>query len=260
MEQEMPQGKFKPPNVLLFDIETSKAVFRLYHTGKQYVRFDQLEKDNYMIGWAAKWLFDDKVISCFVKPNEARERDEARVVASLHKVMDKADVVIAHNGDEFDIKEVTTRFTKYGLQPVNRFTTVDTYKKAKQIYRLQSYSLRYLLEYFSLIPKMERCDPDGAEDGNKEALLQEQEYCKRDVLGLEELYIKMRPYMKTHPRLSLWLDMYQPLDNGDIRCPRCLETISEYNWNKQYRTPNGMVYASTNCPTCGAVIRGERRT
>lgn len=258
-EQELPQGKFKPPNVLLFDIETSKAVFKLYHTGNQYVRHDQMTIDNYVLGWAAKWLFDDKMYSSFVKPHEARNRDETRVVRNLHKLLDKADVVIAHNGDEFDIKEITARFTKYDLSPVNRFATVDTLKKAKQIYRVQSYSLRFLLEYFSLIPKGERCDPDGAEDGNKQALLQEEEYCRRDVLGLEELYIKMRPYMKTHPKLSLWLDMYQPLDDGDIRCPRCLEIISEYKWNKEYRTPSGVVYHSTNCPTCRTVIRGRRK-
>ena len=250
----------EPPNVLVFDIEQSKALMRLYDTGKQYVSWKSIEKGKYVTGWAAKWLFDNKMMSMFVTPKEAKKRDERRVVKGIHSLLNKADVVIAHNGDGFDLKELAPRFVKYGLQPCNRYTTVDTLKKSRQIFRIPSHSLAYLLKYFGLEnQKMKRGDTDAAEDGDAKALKEDEKYCRQDVAGLEELYLLMRPHMKTHPSLSYYLDMFQPLSKGDKRCPRCLEAISVFKWTKQYRTPAGIVYESCNCPSCGAVIRGQKK-
>ena len=254
-----PQGDFEPPAVLVFDIEESKAIMRLYDTGKQYVSWKSIEQEKYVTGWAAKWLFDNKMHSMFVTPKEARNRDERRVVKGIHRLLDQADIVIAHNGDGFDLKELAPRFLKYGLSPVNRYTTVDTLKKSRQIFRLPSHSLAYLLKYFGLEnQKMKRGDTDAAEDGDAKALKEDEKYCRQDVAGLEELYLMMRPHMKTHPSLSNSLDMYQPLGDGAIRCPRCLGAISEMKWSRRYRTPAGIVYKSCNCPHCKAVIRGVR--
>jgi Exonuclease len=253
-------GDVELPKILVFDIEESKALMRLYDTGRQYVSWRSIEKEKYITGWAAKWLFDNEVMSSFVTSKEAKNRDEKRVVKGIHKLLDKAHVVIAHNGDGFDLKELTPRFVKYGLSPCNRYTTIDTLKKSRQVFRLPSHSLAYLLKYFGLeTQKLKRGDTDAAEDGDKDALLEDENYCRHDVMGLEELYMLMRPYMKTHPSLSHYLDMYQPLGKGDKRCPRCLEPISVFKWTKQYRTPSGVVYESCNCPRCHAVIRGAKK-
>jgi len=251
--------KFGAPKILLLDIESSKGVFRIYRTGKQYVSWKNIEKEPYVTGWAAKWLFDSEMHSCFVRPAEAKKRNERRVVKELYQLMNQADMIITHNGDKFDLRQLNMRFIKYGLMPNNRYLSVDTLKKAKQILDAQSYSLEYLLQYYNLSPKMERGDTDAAEDGDKVALLEDEKYCRQDVWGLEELYLLLRGWMKTHPNMSVYYEMYHPLGEGENYCPRCLHVVTRFKFTRFWRTPQGTLYRSGNCPHCGAVLRKARK-
>jgi hypothetical protein len=40
-------------------------------------------------------------------------------------------------------------------------------------------------------------------------------YCRQDVLLLEKIYLKIRPYLKRHPNSGVYLDQATPL------CPKC---------------------------------------
>lgn len=247
------------PKILIFDIETSKGIYKLYRTGKQFVGWRSIDAEPYVMGWAGKWLFGDKTYSCFVTPEEAKNRDDERVIKMLHKMLSMADMVITHNGDRFDIKQANPRFTRLGLLPVNGYVSVDTLKKAKQIYDLQSYSLEYMLKYFGCEhQKMDRGGQEAtdlAEAGDPKALKHDEKYCKQDVWGLEELYLKMRGYMKTHPNMSIYYEMYHPLEHDENYCPRCLEVINRSHWIKKIRTPSGTLYKACSCPNCGAMLR-----
>lgn len=88
------------PKVLVFDIETSplKAYIfatRLWNTN---VSEEQVLSEWFMLCWSAKWLFDDKIISDRLTSREAKREDDSRIVKSLWKLLDEADIVIAHNG------------------------------------------------------------------------------------------------------------------------------------------------------------------
>ena len=248
------QGISGEAKVLVYDIETSTATYKTYpSTRPQFLRGDQLIQRPYVMGWSAKWLLDDDITARFVNSPEAQDRNEERVVRALHKKMSKTDYVITYNGDGFDDKEMTARFVKYDLLPIT-YKSIDLYKKVKQICRLPSYSLRFVLDYFGLTPKGHRERTDLAEMGDVKALKHDKEYCKQDVISTEALYLKLRPYMKTHPNLSALMDHYHPLEDDEIYCPRCGEVVHAWVWNKTYRTPAGNVHRACNCPHCKGII------
>ena len=253
--EERPQGTEHIPNILIYDIETSKTKVSLYPQRKpQFVRWDQIEAESYVMGWAAKWLFAPRVMSQYVTPEEAVNRDDARVITALHKQMDMADIVIGYNSDGFDNKEMNARWARIGLPVIQGYASIDLMKKVKQVFRLPSYSLAYVCKTFGLSDKLKRMDTDEAEAGDPKALKYDQKYCKHDVGITEDAYLFMRPHMKTHPTLTAMLDMYVPLEEDEQRCSRCTQVIHETKFTREYRTPSGNVHKSCRCPGCGSFV------
>ena len=248
---------FAAPKILLFDIEVSRGIYKLYNPGKQTVGLKDVEARAFMLGWCAKWLFDDKVYSSFVTRQEAKNRDDYNVVKRLYPLISKADLVIAHNGDKYDIRKINWFFSLYNFQPNNRYITLDTYKKSKELFGAESCSLGYLLKMYGFNGKgvMYSEDWEDIETGRVSAKVKAEPYCRDDVLGLEDLYLKIRPWIRHHPNMSIYYEMYHPLEEEESYCPRCLHVLGDMRWDKQYRTPNGTIYASANCPHCGSVLR-----
>ena len=84
--------------ILLFDIETTPMqVFVWGLFGNKYINHDNVIEDWNILSWSAKWLFDSHVMSDIQTPNEAKRRDDSRVCRGIHNLMDKADIIIAHN-------------------------------------------------------------------------------------------------------------------------------------------------------------------
>lgn len=69
---------------------------------------------------------------------------ERQLLVRLWNLLDEADIVIAHNGDSFDIKKINTRFIIYKLPPPSPYRTIDTKKEAKRIAAFDSNSLNNL--------------------------------------------------------------------------------------------------------------------
>jgi hypothetical protein len=99
-----------------------------------------------------------------------------------------------------------------------------------------------------------------SEAGNQEALQKMYKYNLNDIYMLEDLYLRMRGWMKTHPNFAIFSEMYQELENDETVCPRCTHTILKTKYTKRYQTPAGSIYKSCNCPHCGAVLRMTLRS
>ena len=50
------------PKVLFIDIETAPALAHIYQLGDQHVSHSQLERDCFILSWAAKWQGSDKLM------------------------------------------------------------------------------------------------------------------------------------------------------------------------------------------------------
>lgn len=99
-----PQSK-----ILLLDIETSPLVSYTWGLYEQNVI--KRIKSFTILSVAYKWLGGrTKVLACDTLT-------EKQLLLKLHALMDSADVIIAHNGDSFDIRKINARFIVCNLKP-----------------------------------------------------------------------------------------------------------------------------------------------
>jgi hypothetical protein len=225
------------------------------------VNWRQIDQDLFIICWAGKWLFKQEVVSDVVTPREARKRDGRRVVKSIHKLLQQADCVITHNGDKFDIKELNWQFLKYDLPPVTKYQSIDTYKKSKPIFGAPSLSLESLARNLGYAGK-EHTEYelwDRCEKGEIEALERMIHYNINDVFVLEDVYMRIRPWMKTHPNFGAFVDMYDTLEKDENRCPRCTQVVNDSRYNRRWQSPAGYFYKAATCKHCGTELRKTYR-
>lgn len=126
-------------------------------------------------------------------------------VKALWDMADEADVLIAHNAKAFDIKVMNAFFIAEGLEPPSHYRVIDTKTEARKYFRFPSNSLNDLGQMFGLGQKEEtggwslwRACMEGDEKAWKKML----SYNKQDVVLLEQVYLKMRPYMVNHPNIG----------------------------------------------------------
>src|SRR6202007_1093580 len=70
--------------------------------------------------------------------------NDLHVLQVLHSVLAEADVIVAHNGDKFDIKFTEARMLIQGLPPLPPIQKIDTLKVAKDRFMFNSNKLDYL--------------------------------------------------------------------------------------------------------------------
>jgi|TARA_R110001592_G_scaffold105134_4_gene295712 DNA polymerase elongation subunit (family B) len=239
------------PKILLFDIETSPMEVYVWGLYKQFISHNNIIKDKngnekswYVLSWAAKWLYDDDVMSDIVTPEETKERNDKRVLKSIWKLFDEADIVIAHNGDRFDIRKLNARFIEHEMNPPTPYKSIDTLKIARKEFAFVSYKQDYLTKHFKLNQKLSTEFQLWVDciNGNQERLDEMVEYNRHDVMGLEQVYLKLRPYIKNHPNLGVLMDM-------DV-CPSCgCEFIDQTEANYFTGASRFTVYRCQGCKT-----------
>ena len=242
-----PVTKSKLPKILIFDIETSPMIS--YHFGMWNINvsLDQVIENPIMLTWSAKWLFSPDVLCDRLTVDEVIDRDDSRISMSIWKLMNEADIIVAHYGDKFDIPTLNVRFLINGLDPVSTVTSIDTKAIASKNFRFPSNKLDALAIYFGFSKKLHtdfmlwrRC-MEGSDDALAEMLT----YNKRDVTLLEEVYLRLRPFAKGHPNVGLYLEATEPV------CSHC--GSSELHYESQYYTQTAK-YDVYRC-SCGALSR-----
>lgn len=241
-----------PAKILIFDIETSPIEAYVWGGWKQNVSGGQIINDWFVISWAAKWLFDDFVISERLTPEEVLKKDDRRIINVLHSLINEADIVVAHNGDKFDIKRINTRFLKHLLPSPSSYHSIDTLKTLRRRFSITHNRLDYVGQFLGLGRKIETGGFDlwaRCMRGEAEALEEMDTYCKQDVRLLEDVYLMIRPYIKPHPNIGLFIK-----ENVDS-CPSCghdkLILKSTY-------TTTVNEYDELQCMNCGSWSRSRR--
>lgn len=197
------------PKILLYDIETTPNVSYTWATYEQNVI--AFKKEWELASFAYKWL-GEKEINCFSQ----RDLSEKQVLKKLWNLLDEADAVITHNGDSFDNKKVYAKFVTAGLPPPAPFQSIDTKKIAKSNFKFNTNKLDDLGNVLGVGRKQKHSGFDmwlGCMANKRSSWNEMIKYNKQDVALLERVYMKLRPYTKNHPNLSL-------LD-GKRNCPVC---------------------------------------
>lgn len=248
----------RSPNILLFDIETSPMEVLVWGLYKQRIPFDNIIKEWAILSWSAKWLHKNEVLSKVVTSKEAKNRIDKSIIKDLWNLFNKADIIIAHNARKFDIRKTNGRFILNGLKPPMPYQVIDTYIEARKNFAFSSHKLDNLNKILGKTQKIKteyelwkKCV--GIECGKniqKEALEEMVAYNKQDVLCLEELYLEILPWIKSHPNLSIF-----PNSKGNI-CSNCQSEVYDWDNYSYYMTPMGR-YRVYRCKKCGAINRSR---
>lgn len=188
----------KELKILLVDLELSYAIGYFFPSKReQYISARQIKNHQWCVCIAWKWAHEVSTYTLSVK----RKGDDREIAKKLWKLFDESDVIVAHNGDAFDIKWANTLFIKHGLSPVSESKSIDTLKVARRYFNFAGNSLGDLLRYFKLGDKDEKPDWQLLTEGDMSEIKKATKYCKVDVLGLEKIFVKLRPYIKNFPTL-----------------------------------------------------------
>jgi hypothetical protein len=240
--------------ILILDIETAPIRGWVWSLWKQNVGINQIDKDWFMFTWSAKWLFDKKVMSDRLTKEEALKQSDKRIVKGIWKLLDEADIVIAHNGVRFDIPALNTRFLMHGMKPPSPYVQVDTLRVFQKQFRFSSNKLAYINKALGLKEKIET---GGFElwsqcyAGHNPSLIAMEKYNIGDVVALEDLYLLIRAWIKPHPPVSIYI-----LD-GETRCPTCGSKDLQNQKGGDYVTQVN-VFETVRCKSCGAVARKRK--
>lgn len=246
-----PTKQMVPENVriLLFDLETAPTTAYVWGRFDQTVAQKQVINEGYILTYSAKWLGEDTILSNRITV----AGDDSSLVKELAELMNQADVVVAHNALKFDVPLLKTRMVQLGLEPLLPSKIVDTLRIAKAEFRFPSNSLDNIAAYLGLPRKQShsgfelwtRCMA-MEEDAFTEML----EYNIQDVVVLEELYLKLRAWSKTHPNMSL-----HSVDKK-VRCVCCGSTDLE-QVDKLFMTGTS-AYNVLVCNDCGKTNRTRK--
>lgn len=242
----------KIPKVLLFDVETSPMRAFVWNRWNQNISLDATISEWFMLCWSAKWLYSDDVISAKLTSEEALDEDDSRIVRQLWELINEADVVCAYNGKKADVKWMNSRFIVHNLLPPKPYFIVDPCEVAKKSFGFSSNKLDALAGYFDIPHKLETSFElwRDAINGDEGALDYMSFYCNKDLDILEQVYLRMRPWIAGHPNFGNLLSSEVPI------CSICASKELELIPNKYYYTSIGK-YELFRCKDCGAVSRGR---
>jgi hypothetical protein len=239
-----------PPRILIYDIETSPNLAYVWRFFKENISPKQVLQYTDVLCWAAKWVGNETVVV------ESRENDEddERICRALWEIFDKADIVVAHNGNAFDQKTMRARWVSYGMDPPSPYKEVDTLRIAKHRFNFPRNKLESIANYLDIGGKMEH---EGfglwtkCLEGDKDAWARMMEYNVQDVVLLEQLYMKLRAWDTRHPNVSLYYA------DDETRCVVCggrsLKDIPQDSHTSV------SIFSACRCNDCGKVMRYGQR-
>lgn len=238
--------------ILLLDIETAPIMGYVWQLWKQNIGQEQILRRGYIMAVAMKWLGEDDIYYY-----DSRTEDDSELVHKIMIFLDEADYVIAHNGKKFDIPFIKARAMVNGIPPPSPFKIIDTLEIAKKEFLFSSNSLEALAKELKCMDKMKNRTFNGFSlwseciKGNEEAWEEMKKYNIQDVLVLEEVYLKVRPWFTNHPNVTVESEL-EPA----FRCPKC---GGDEVHLRGYVYTNAGKYHKYVCLECGSWSR-ERYT
>jgi len=232
------------PRILMLDLETFPNLFMAWRLWQGYPL--EVKEFSYICCFSAKWLGGKHTTKalCDYKTSDP----EKSLILDLWKLVDEADILVAHNGVQFDFSRMNSQFIKHKLDPPSPSQKVDTKKVAKEVFGFDSNSLDNLCLFLGLGEKLETGGYDlwrQCMANNPTAWAKMKKYNAHDVILLEKLYLKLLPWMPKHPNLSLFEDRGA--------CPKCGKKtlIGRGVYRSTTRT-----YQRFQCTSCGGWSRG----
>lgn len=249
LRQEKP--KHRQPQILTFDIEMIGNVGSFWnrYNDKAPIPMDAIYSDKSIVTIAWKWLHKDKAKVCtiadFGEMHDAH--DDKKLLERFLQAYYKADYVIGHNVDKFDIKMLAGRIAINNLPGLPPVKTVDTLKMARKRWgdALNSNKLDDIAKKLGV---GEKIPTDfslwrACEEKDVHAIRRMAEYNVRDVEITEKVFLKLRKYVPSG------INMNQFYDDCTNRCYECGSENIELKG--QHYTPQSFKHRFL-CGDCGS--------
>jgi hypothetical protein len=182
----------KHPKVLFFDLESN---------GTNALKSDL----GFVIVFGFKWAHEKRAHAITLTKRELDHFDDRRLLKIASKLIQEADILVGHFASVFDRRFIQGRLLLQGLPPIPNTKLRDTCLITRSFANYSSNRLKHLAKILKLKhQKLENNWPEAWLEvlkGNMRVLRDLAEYCKGDVLALEELYNKIRPFDNASPRL-----------------------------------------------------------
>jgi hypothetical protein len=239
----------------LLDLETFPNLSYTWGAWEQNVI--EILEPWYVLSYAAQW-FGTRPIICRglddVGQRPGRPNSDRRLMQEVHALMDEADIIVAHNGIDFDVKVANARFIAHGFVPPSPYKVVDTKRTIKQVARFSSNKLDWLCKQLGLGRKVEHEGFPlwkGCAAGDPAAWARMKRYNRHDVRLLGDLYRTIAPWIR-QPNAALF--------SGDERCvnPVCRSTDIEWRGVSRQITRTYRRFQCRKCGKWGRAVLSER--
>lgn len=174
--------------ILIYDIETSYNIGKFWRCGYNLnINPGDIIEERKIICISYKWLGEKEVYNLVWDKNQ----DDKFLLEQFIEVLNEADMLVAHNGDRFDLKWIKTRALFHRLTMLVNYNQFDTLKVAKKKFVFNSNKLDYIskfLGYEGKIGTNMKLWDDIILRKCPDALIKMLEYCDEDVVQLENVY------------------------------------------------------------------------
>lgn len=258
--------------ILYLDLEYTFALSGHYDNWGVNIAQDAKVRESHLLSYSYAWNNGEvkgeilkaediqKDVLRSILNNDPKTELDFDMTLKLWHLLDQCDIVVAHNGRGYDIKQLNSLFLKYGLCLPSPYKVVDTLAIAKKMFKLPFKNLKYLAEFLGVTQKIETGGAKFwklAAIGYSEEIMNEVlEYNKGDIETLREVYMKLRMYNNDGVNVAAFSSC------DEVRCPSCGDSdLSKLN--KQATTTRHQydVYRCNHCQALSrsANVKGEAK-
>lgn len=191
--------KDPPFKELEIDIENAPYL-GWYFSDKQPYCIVEVLRPSFLYSIAWKWR-GEKKIECKTladfKTYKNDKYDDRELVKFAHSLIAKSDCVIGHNGDNFDIKVLNSRFIFHRLEPTPPYKSRDTLKISRRLTKQHSHRLDALAQFYGIGRKLPHTGKHlwlACYNGDMSAWPIMAKYNKHDVYLMDELLNILDPW------------------------------------------------------------------
>lgn len=241
------------PKILVLDLETAPNQAFTWGLWNQNISIDKIVNSGYVLCWAAKWLGKSDIMFDSIEQSSPK-----KMLKKIHALLEEADITLTYNGNSFDLPTLNKEFVTHGFAPPAPCKSIDLCKVVQSTFRFASSKLDFVCKALGLPSKIRhkgfelwvqcmRKDP--------QAWVSMTKYNKQDVVILEMLYERLRPWIKNHPNFASMTDTACcPSCGGTHFQKRGTSTTRIFKYQR-YQCKCGFWFRS-NAPM--AVRRGEK--
>jgi hypothetical protein len=230
--------------ILLLDIEWKPTKAYVWQPWQENITPEKIIEHGGLLCVGLKW-YGSRETLLFSEWEHGHEE----MVRRTHEMLSAADIVVTYNGDKYDLRKLEGEFLLAKLPPPPPITSIDVLKQVRKFGFFMN-RLGFVAPFLNLGGKLEH---EGmalwtkVDNGDEKAQKKMGKYCKQDVVLLEKLYNRIKPYIRNHPH------------SGKTKGIACGACGSEKLQSRGVRRTKYFEIQRIHCQSCGSWQDGKRK-